>query len=98
MTLIRIIGTFLIIYLIFRFLAMYVFPLLVRWFINKQKKKFYEQNPHMRPPDSGKEKKRGVKFSQTGSASKRNKSADNIGEYVDFEEIKDDKEKKEKKS
>ncbi|MFW5663553.1 MAG: hypothetical protein ACOCYD_00795 [bacterium] len=98
MTLIRIIGTFLIIYLVFRILAMYVFPLLVRWFINKQKKKFYEQNPHMRPPETEEKSKGGVKFSRAGNAATDSKSTDQIGEYVDFEDIKEDKEKEKKKS
>lgn len=97
MTLIRIIATFLLIYLAFRFFTMYIFPLLVRWFINKQKKKFYQQNPHMRPPETEEKKKRGVKFSSPGGSSKTQKSTDQIGEYVDFEELKDEEQKKKKK-
>lgn len=97
MTLIRIIATFLLIYLVFRFFTMYIFPLLVRWFINKQKKRFYEQNPHMRPPDQEEKKKQGVKFSQKEGSSKPGKPTDQIGEYVDFEELKEEDPKKKKK-
>jgi hypothetical protein len=70
---------------------MYLFPLLIRWYLNRFKKRFYEQNPHLRQDKHGN--------TSSNVNTPKEKDADNItnriGEYVDFEEIKDDKKTKE---
>ncbi len=96
MTLIRIIATFILIYLAFRLFTMYIFPWLLRWFINRQKEKFYEQNPHLRPDEPDKKKKPGTHFS--GGTQTTEKPTDQIGEYIDFEEVKEETEKDKKKN
>lgn len=88
MSLLKLIVTFVLIYLAFRFVTMYLFPALLRWYIYRFKKKFYEQNPHLRPE---KETRRsGVNIRDEGNP-EAGKITDKIGEYIDFEEIKDDK-------
>jgi hypothetical protein len=99
MALIRIIAIFLLAYLIFRFVTLYILPWVLRSFINRQKEKFYKENPHLRKDQdpSGKKGKGGIRFS--GDVHSNGKSTGQIGEYVDYEEIKEEKKKdKEKES
>ncbi|MFW5706465.1 MAG: hypothetical protein ACOC12_00970 [Bacteroidota bacterium] len=92
MTLIKIIAIFVLAYLIFRFVTLYILPWALRWFINKQKEKFYQQNPHFRKDKEPSAKKGDIRFS--GKVHGTNgKSSGQIGEYVDYEEIKEDKKK-----
>lgn len=91
MGLIKLIATFLIIYLVFRFFTMYLFPVLLRWYLNRFKKRFYERNPHLRQDEYGNNASDVNTPKNTDSGNKINQ----IGEYVDFEEIKDDKKEKE---
>ncbi len=79
MGLIKILATFFIIYLVFRFVTLYIIPPIVRWQIFRYKKKFYEQNPHLR------------KDKENQESPPKSKPSDQIGEYVDYEEIKEDK-------
>lgn len=69
----RIILIFILIYLIFRILTAWIFPRIVRWYVERYKKRFYEQNPAARSAGEKKEKP----------------LSDQIGEYVDYEEIKE---------
>ncbi len=41
----KVIATFILIYLLFRVLTMWVFPLIGRWYLDRYKKRFYRQNP-----------------------------------------------------
>lgn len=91
MSLIRIIATFILIYLVFRLFTSLVLPWLIRWYLNRFKKKFYEQNPHLRQEEEQTRKGRSkvritYKRSEQGS-----KSLDDVGEYVDFEDIDNEK-------
>lgn len=79
----EIIATFILIYLFFRMFVYYILPWLLRRWVNRAQKKFYEQNPHLDP------QARAEKASQAGTASKQSHKLDDIGEYVDFEEIKE---------
>ncbi len=94
MSLIKLIATFVLIYLAFRVFTMYLFPALVRWYINRFKRKFYEQNPHLRNEKSAGKTSSGVNISEDPQQ-ESGKITDKIGEYIDFEEIKEDKKKKE---
>lgn len=41
----KVIATFILIYLLFRVLTMWVFPLIGRWYLDRYKKRFYRENP-----------------------------------------------------
>ncbi len=89
----RIIATFILIYLVFRLFTHYILPWVARWYLNRFKKKFYEQNPHLRQEkQSDKKSQSGVKISYRKSDEKSGVD-DHIGEYIDFEDIKENKKK-----
>lgn len=88
----RIILTFILIYLIFRILTTYVFPWLVRWYLRRFQNRFYRDNPwHQQQQQHKKEGE--VNISGAPPKSKK----DQLGEYVDFEEIKEDPKEKQKR-
>lgn len=95
MSLIRIIATFILIYLIFRLFTSLVLPWLIQWYLKRFKKKFYEQNPHLRQeeeqPRKGRSKVR-ITYKQSGY---RSKSLDDVGDYVDFEDVDEEKKQNE---
>jgi hypothetical protein len=70
----RLIATFILIYLVFRIVTAWIMPMIVRWYVNRHKKKYYEKNPEVR-------------------RDKPTTKSDQLGEYVDFEEIKEDEKK-----
>lgn len=77
-----------IIYLIFRFIGRYVFPFLIKRFVKKAQKNFYSQ--HQNYNNSQQAQKEGevnIKYNKQ-KQSKRDK--DKLGDYVDFEEVKED--------
>ncbi len=86
----KILATFILIYLIFRILTTWVFPGIVKWYLKRYKDRFYRENPHLRPDEHQK---------QEGDIHIRYKKDHNrpdsgkIGEYVDYEEIKDNNKK-----
>jgi hypothetical protein len=84
MALIRFIFIVFIIYLVFKVLSKYVLPFLVRKSVKNFQEKFYQQNPNVRRKEEGE-----VTIQQDKKT--KEKSGD-IGEYVDFEEVKDEKE------
>lgn len=91
-SLFKIIATFILIYLVFRIFTTWVLPMIARWYINRYRKRFYERNPHAR--QAGQRKKQGdLHISYKGEAGKT--STDDLGEYVDFEEVKEKDKKKE---
>ncbi len=81
----RVIATFILIYLLFRVLTAYVFPLIARWYINRYQKRFYRQNPWAAKAE---EKRRQQEKERQGQNKKPD--TDKLGEYVDYEEINDD--------
>lgn len=87
----KIIATFIIIYLIFRVLTTWVFPRVIKWYLQRYKKKFYEQNPHLRQERQHKTKG-DIHISYTREANQPD--SNKIGEYVDYEEVKDKNKKK----
>lgn len=82
----RIIGTFILIYLIFRILTTYVFPWIVKWYLNRVKEKYYRDNPQYAP----KQKKREGDITITYKEKPNRSESDSLGEYTDFEEVKED--------
>lgn len=67
---------FIAIYYAFRLIVRFLFPFVLKWFVNKQQEKFKGQN---NPSDSNRKSKNKQAKSHTES----------IGDYVDYEEVKD---------
>ena len=88
--LLKIIATFILIYLIFRIFIAWILPMIVRWYLNRFKKRFYQQNPHTR---QARERHTPGEVSITYTQEPAQAATNELGEYVDFEEIKE-KEKK----
>lgn len=84
MPLLRFILIIIIIYYAFRLLIRYVLPWLVKLYLKNFQKNFYKQNPNVRQKD--KRKDGDVKVDYVPNKEERD---NNIGEYVDFEEIDD---------
>ncbi len=84
MALIRFLFFLLLFYFLFKILGRYVFPLLVKRYVNSKKKQYYQQNPNARP-EQGKE---GDIHIRKPSDRKRRVNAD-AAEYVDYEEVED---------
>lgn len=73
------------IYLFFKVFNRFILPLLVRLTLHKVQTRFYEQNPHLKPETPQKEGKVTIK---RVSKDKDDHAPPDIGEYVDYEEIK----------
>lgn len=84
----RLIATFIIIYLAFRVFTALFFPLIAKWYLNRFKKRFYQQNPGYEE----RSRKGKVNIKMPPGAAKAAQS-EHIGEYVDYEEIKEDPKK-----
>ncbi len=82
----NIIATFIIIYLVFRFLITMVFPAIARWYIKRYQKKFYKDNPWAADAEKRRKDPR-----QTQQPPPPSISTDQIGEYVEFEEVEEEK-------
>lgn len=82
----KFIGTILIIYLIFRVLTTYVFPWLVKRYIERAKNKFYSDNPQYRE----KQEKKAGEMTISYKDDQDQPDTDKLGEYTDFEDIKED--------
>ncbi|MFZ4399980.1 MAG: hypothetical protein ACOYO1_08105 [Bacteroidales bacterium] len=68
----------------FRIFAKYLLPFLLKYYLKRFSQKFYQQNA---PMDSNRKVgETNVEF--VPEKKTKNKSTDKIGEYVDFEEIK----------
>lgn len=80
-----------VIYLFLRFMGRYIIPWLVRRYIKKTQQKFYKQNPDADPGyQQKKKKKEGEVNIKTGKKKSDQKNDDELGEYVDYEEIDDE--------
>lgn len=84
---IKIIATFILIYLIFRILISFIFPKIGQYYLNRHRDKFYRNNPAAAKARERREKQ---KMNVSKNGNNKSTGTDNIGEYVDFEEIKDD--------
>ncbi|MDR4988328.1 MAG: hypothetical protein RG741_05755 [Bacteroidales bacterium] len=87
MALYKIIGTFILIYLIFRILVFYVMPRIGQWYLNRHRDRFYRNNPSAAKAKERMEKQ-GMRIAQ--DQKHQTTDTDNIGEYVDFEDVEDD--------
>lgn len=82
----RIIATFIFIYLLFRILTTMIFPAIARWYLKRYKKRFYQNNPWAARAEENNSQKRQTNHQKSP---KSKPDTDQLGEYVDFEEIKD---------
>ena len=82
----KFIGAIVIFYLIFRVLIAYVFPWLVKKYIERVKKKFYEDNPQYRE----RQEKKAGDMTISYKEKQDQPDTDKLGEYTDFEDIKED--------
>ncbi len=83
----RVIVTFILIYLIFRLVITFVVPWVARWYLKRVKKKFYRENPWAAEAEA----KRKAQYHKYQESQKNRKpDTDQLGEYVDYEELDDD--------
>ncbi|MEI6695977.1 MAG: DUF4834 domain-containing protein [Bacteroidota bacterium] len=71
-----------ILYFSFQIIGKFIFPYLLKYFLKRVQQKFTQQDP---PID--KNRKEGETNVEFVPETKKNKTSDNIGEYVDYEEI-----------
>ncbi len=82
----RLLLIILICYIFFRILVGFIFPLLVRWYVNKSREKFFRDNPQHAERQQKKEGEMTINIKRTSHV---RPNSDKLGEYTDFEEIKD---------
>jgi hypothetical protein len=77
-----------VIYYVFKLLVRFVFPFVVKNYLNKMQRNFYEQNPHLDP--DAKKKEGEVKVDSCPENGKQaERKDDDFGDYIDYEEIKE---------
>jgi len=81
---IDIILWFFLIYIAFKVFTRFLFPYLLKHYLTKYQQKFYQQNADVDP--NRKEGDTNVDFVPENK-SKKNKNTENLGEYIDYEEI-----------
>lgn len=81
----KFIGALVVFYLVFRVLITYVFPWMVKRYIERAKDKFYAENPQYKERQ---EKKKG-EMTITYKKEDGQPDTDKLGEYTDFEDIKE---------
>lgn len=65
----------------------YLLPYLVKRFIEKQKEKFYNANPHMQKEYADNNNKKEGEIEINRYTKNNRVNSDSVGEYVDFEEL-----------
>lgn len=83
--LLKLIIVFLAFYLFFKLFTIYVTPWLVKLFLKRIQKKFFNQNPDM---DHDSPAKKGKVTIHRMKDRKNNDIPPDLGDYVDFEELK----------
>lgn len=82
MSFFKLIILILALYVFFRIFALYIAPFLIKLFIRRVQKKFYENNT---PPENIKSGKITIHRMKD---SKNNDIPSDLGEYIDYEEVK----------
>ncbi|MCX6258473.1 MAG: DUF4834 family protein [Bacteroidia bacterium] len=85
MAFLKFILILLIIYYVFKLMAIYLFPYLLKRFVNRMSGNF--RDPQQHQYESGSKKEGEVTIDITPDK-KTSDDHDNIGEYVDYEEVK----------
>jgi hypothetical protein len=81
----RFIFILIVIYYSFKVVGRWVLPYLIKRYMNRFQKKFFEQNPNLDPNFKTKEEGE-VKIKYPN---KTKTESDSIGDYVDYEEVKE---------
>lgn len=87
------IAIFIGIYLIIWFFAYYLFPRVVKWYIRRVARRFTGQSGKKQKQYKRSKRNNNVKI-MYDEKSQKDQIPDDIGEYVDFEEVKDKSRKK----
>ncbi len=72
-------------YILSRFLIPIIVPWLLKYSLKKFQSRFFDQNPHMKPDSASMEGKVTI---QKMKDDKDNDIPNDLGEYIDYEEIK----------
>jgi hypothetical protein len=83
--LLRTIAIILIIYYAFKIIGRYIMPIFLKRMVNNVEKKYQEQQKKTRQPDQGEIGKTVIDKKPTNNRTSNN----NVGEYVDYEELND---------
>ena len=78
------------VYLFFRLLGRYILPWLVRRYMKNVEKKFYQDQYQEKSKQKKRKKEGDININTKSSKSSSKGSDDELGDYVDFEEIDDD--------
>ena len=87
MILLRILFYITLIILVFRLVFRYIVPYILKWYINKRMKNFKNQNNKEKQQTNEGE----ITINYNTRDEKRGSSTKNIGDYVDYKEVKEDK-------
>ncbi len=79
-------------YVFFRLLGRYILPWLVKRYVKKAQKDFFQRNPGAEPEykDRQKRKEGEVNVKSGPHSAKKGSNDDKLGDYVDFEEVDDE--------
>ena len=78
----------LLIYLFFRLFTGYILPWIIRLWLKRFQKRFYDQNPHIRTDKDYQDGKVTIKKVKQEDAAN---IPDDFGDYVDYEDVDDNK-------
>ena len=90
MTFLRTILILMLFYYGFKLIAKFLLPFFAQRWVKKAQDRFNEQQGFTNPEEA-KKREGEVKFSNTKSQEHSNSDKDELGDYIDFEEIKEDK-------
>lgn len=85
MSFLQLVILILALYLFFRIFALYLAPFLMKLFIQRVQRRFYEQHPDSKPDDR---QQKGKVTIQRMKKEKENDIPPDLGDYVDYEEVK----------
>lgn len=83
----RLLLTVLLIYICFRIIVSLILPLLVRWYVKRSRDRFLRNNPQYAERQQKKEGEMTITIKRT---SQGKPNSDKLGEYTDFEEVKEE--------
>ncbi|MFP4288446.1 MAG: DUF4834 family protein [Bacteroidota bacterium] len=89
----KILAIFILIYLIVRLFAVVIFPRIVKWYVRRIQRQFYNaQSGHREQRQSQKQSKGSskVRITYKKGAGKSSAASEKVGEYVDYEEVKEE--------
>lgn len=88
MALVKFLVVVVIIYMVFKVLGGFILPWIIRVWLKRFQKRFYDQNPHIRNDKDYQEGKVTIKKVKEEESTH---IPDDFGDYVDYEDVDDDK-------